>query len=416
MSAAELQLFQELYETMLHSIRGKDKTYKVKKVLIAEDESYITDNESSLDSKPAASSSAPKKSSSSNVASVSSHHSNYKSTKQSKSDKMRSLLYSDDEEEANDSDHQHADSDEPSRNTDKKKKTKAVCEYREAMTRLAGGKGNSLSANVSSSKKCLDKVLITESEFSANENWLIEDIEKRSEHATANRVDTHERTSSTKRKYAKKAEKSESENEESVRNNHLNEEEDDEEEDDYLMFKKNRNPVKSPISKKRLIDDEENCEGKVYACTGAGDLYFTEEDSNDASTKAGPTSERSPLKSNNSLNSLMNKGNKHVADLNDEHQDDLVITSPFKRAKFGSKHKTQLKITSMVKHCSLKSSSDHEMNDIMIVRETLPRVKEATTVSTSTRSNESSSSSSDKNQTWKIKAIVDNKNFLIPVS
>ena len=97
-------------------------------------------------------------------------------------------------------------------------------------------------------------------------------------------------------------------------------------------------------------------------------------------------------------------------ELSSKHDDELMITSPFKRSKVGSKHKTQLKITNMVKHCSLKNSSDHEMNEIMVVRENLPRAKEipSSTVSTT--------HSSDKNQTWKIKAIVDNKNFLIPVS
>ena len=65
----------------------------------------------------------------------------------------------------------------------KMKKKKAVFEYKEAMNRI--GSKSSKSGTVLG-KKCVDKVIVTESEYNVNNEWLIDDLNKKT-HKTNNK-------------------------------------------------------------------------------------------------------------------------------------------------------------------------------------------------------------------------------------
>ena len=93
-------------------------------------------------------------------------------------------------------------------------------------------------------------------------------------------------------------------------------------------------------------------------------------------------------------------------------QDNITITSPFKSKKNTElsvlpKHKTQLKLTKMQNYTFKKSASKE--NEPHFIEETrnepknIEKTREATRIDLDQKS-------------WKVKAVIDNKNFLIPIS
>lgn len=169
LTPSEISLYRELYDTMLVSIRGnqsrplictknsirvkiqkikkkgKDKFYKIKKVILTEDNIIV--NETDLDSEDS------------------------KSKIEPRSYKNRNRLLNDlslsDFEDSNES-------------TDKnkfKKKKKAVSEYKQAINNI-GSKSTTCGSVASFGKKTVDKVIVNESDYSLNDKWLINDIGK----------------------------------------------------------------------------------------------------------------------------------------------------------------------------------------------------------------------------------------------
>jgi hypothetical protein len=163
-----MQLFKENYEFMLTSIRskylslltlfyaclfnfiycsknkGKDKNYKIKRVVSTEDniinEEDSNSNEIGMDFEPTS-----------------------KSKRSMNSDLI--LPDTDDEDERMKTDQS------------KMSKKNAIKEYKEALCGI-GSKSTGVTASIPfGGKKVIDKVIVTENEYDANEDWLINDLE-----------------------------------------------------------------------------------------------------------------------------------------------------------------------------------------------------------------------------------------------
>jgi hypothetical protein len=68
---------------------------------------------------------------------------------------------------------------EPAVDSDQKKKSKknAIKEYREALSSIGSKSTGVTSSGLCHGKKAIDKVIVTENEYDANQDWLINDVE-----------------------------------------------------------------------------------------------------------------------------------------------------------------------------------------------------------------------------------------------
>ena len=206
---------------MLNSIRSKDKTYKIKKVIVLEDTALVNSNE--IEEKE--------------IVSI-------------RPVIRRKIIDLDSADDDDDDENEQEDT----INKGSKKKKNGVREYKEALS-LIGSKSNGSGSSMSTGKKLVDKVIISESEYNLNDKWLINDIEKKFHGHKSSKAFA----SSSKRKYSCNSELEERDDYEAETAKKLDSDEDD---FDFLLKNKKSNNktsylekiAKSPISKKRFVE------------------------------------------------------------------------------------------------------------------------------------------------------------------
>ncbi len=209
---------------MLNSIKTKDRNYKVKKVIVVEDDVLVEANDQEEKELP--------------------------SSRSIIRNKLIDLDSDDDDDEK--------DKNKSSSN----KKKNSVRQYKEAIN-IIGSKSNII-GSTTSGKKGLDKVIVSETEYNLNDKWLINDIEKKSHQAQK-----HHKNSKRKFSFNSDLEEEDKDEEDLISTNETKKNskssskvfDSDEEDFDVLLKSKrtsNNNKceksVKSPISKKRFVD------------------------------------------------------------------------------------------------------------------------------------------------------------------
>lgn len=281
----------------------------------------------------------------------------------------------------------------------KTRKKKAVNEYKAAIN-CFGSKSSIGMPSCETSKKAVDKVIVSEAEYNTNVNdWLINDLDKK--------------TGSNKRKLK------ENYNDISIDDDltnltfedaHENENIIIDDENDYIndilehnskskksLNKKYKNLTTSPISKRRNIDTV----GYNSEVSSKHDIF--EENDSQSSTSSfvlsnfNRISDSKPKKAKDNL-----KLNEILIDSdNDENfpnkENGLKIKSPFK------KNKTQMKLTKMLNYNNSKQMTAKEQAAPVQITESVKTEKLKPTTEVSQTN-------------WKIKATIDNRHFLIPVS
>jgi hypothetical protein len=168
----------------------------------------------------------------------------------------KDLILTDDDDDEDNENNRFNKSD-----TKNKNKKNAIKEYREALSGIGSKSTTSSSGGHFSGKKQVDKVLITESEFKANEDWLINDIADRPDKKIMNKAFAGSRIGTTngsnKRKHRVLDENSNDEydNEnESEKVNKIDNDSDDFELD-YQFYRNNKSSSLSTSAyKKRILD------------------------------------------------------------------------------------------------------------------------------------------------------------------
>jgi NF-kappa-B inhibitor-like protein 2 len=239
LNTSDIILYEELYGLMLNSIRGKDRNYKIKKVVFT-DEDVVVETSNDADEEKLYSKSAAKTS-------------------------KNKLFDLDDEDDPSDED--GSDSGRSKDHDKTKKKKKAVSQYKQAINSI-GSKSTSGTATMTLGKKGVDKVIVSEKEYSITEDWLINDLN--SKKSLKKQPIKHQATTSTKRKFSSNYdddgemfEESEYDGDylkERKQSKTLSDEDDDGDyEKDFRKISSKKtadNSIQLPSSKKRLTDTD----------------------------------------------------------------------------------------------------------------------------------------------------------------
>lgn len=97
-------------------------------------------------------------------------------------------------------------------------------------------------------------------------------------------------------------------------------------------------------------------------------------------------------------------------------QIDLTIDSPFKSSNSRPKHKTQLKLTKMQNYNLKTVNKESSLNCLTNDENKEIKPTKPNELSDSDLKKASNTNPNIPSQTWKIKATIDNRNFLIPIA
>lgn len=377
LSGDDLALYKECYDLMIESIRGiiikfqvfrwlykldigtgKDKSYKIKRVVLEEDNIVVEDESNDA------------------------HSDSERPQVKSKRPINQDLILPDEEDDDDDTAGEAIAG-------GRKKKKNAIKEYKAALSSIGSkaGTGHSLSS-ASHGKKVVDKVLITEDDYSTSENWLINDLsdkknKKQSYYTSGMSV------GSNKRKHRA----DDQENEENC----------DEDDDFAQAFRRNKNKE----NRMETIDSSSS------------------EDLTSSNTfRSKSKSKKRIIDSNvNDENEPLNR-----MECSDVIETDRIgpIHSPFKSTEnTSSKSKPrQVKITKMLEPSGVKKTSSDNIERSSMIQDTsmpisesdLRRLNISNASNSSLNSINSNSIGNQMNSTVKIRAVIGTLNLCVPVA
>lgn len=268
----------------------------------------------------------------------------------------------------------------------KKKKKEAVNQYKDAINRI-GSKSISTSAPILSSKKSLDRAIITENEYNIiTDDWMINDMAKKS--------------TSTKRKTDKSIfDDDESDDYEQNTNSH-----------EPRIQKEKKSIMNNQLSKKRLVEKTQSPDN-TNILPRIDDLY---DDSSSSSIE--------PPKEKPKIDPFFEIDN---FDQDENSNSFVVLNSPIKTNKT---FKKQMKLTKMSCLKSMSKKPDessmfrHSSADILIEnsnkKNQIQQVKQSVASCPYQPENIQPFPTIQpplQSESWKIKAIIEKRNFLIPI-